>query len=198
MEAILQTVHRSPLSRILVCAPSNSAVDLIASLLHSSLKENIAIIDKAKKSVGDIMFRLNGFLRPPKTLDPQSLMEISLCIFYYYKKYFGLISIDNCKIKKEALIFLKLKNCWNSTLFCLLAYLQVPYINIIFLSALVINSLLGYLYSIGVTPKHFTHIFVDEAGEALEPETLIPIQLSNENTSIVLAGDHLQLGPIVR
>jgi helicase MOV-10 len=50
----------------------------------------------------------------------------------------------------------------------------------------------------GLPNSHFTHIFVDEAGEALEPETLIPIYLANPNTSIVLAGDHLQLGPIVR
>lgn len=67
-----------------------------------------------------------------------------------------------------------------------------------YLSYCLLILFLGYLYSLGVTPKHFTHILVDEAGEALEPETLIPIQLSNENTSIVLAGDHLQLGPIVR
>lgn len=57
---------------------------------------------------------------------------------------------------------------------------------------------IGYMHSLGVSTTHFTHIFVDEAGEALEPETLIPIQLSNAATSIVLAGDHLQLGPIVR
>ena len=50
----------------------------------------------------------------------------------------------------------------------------------------------------GVPDQHFTHIFVDEAGEALEPETLIPLFLANAKTSIVLAGDHLQLGPIVR
>jgi helicase MOV-10 len=50
----------------------------------------------------------------------------------------------------------------------------------------------------GVQENHFTHIFVDEAGEALEPEALIPLNLANKNTSIVLAGDHKQLGPIVR
>lgn len=83
MEAILQIVHRSPSARILVCAPSNNAVDLIAFLLYSRLKEDVFSIlknDKTKKSVAEIMFRLNGFLRDPKKLDPQSLMEISLCI----------------------------------------------------------------------------------------------------------------------
>eukprot|EP00434_Breviolum_minutum_P039276 symbB.v1.2.034873.t1/scaffold4340.1/size40954/4 len=48
----------------------------------------------------------------------------------------------------------------------------------------------------------FTHAIVDEAGEATEPETLVPIQLLSHsgvaNTSqIILFGDHFQLGPLV-
>ena len=39
----------------------------------------------------------------------------------------------------------------------------------------------------------FTHIFIDEAAQALECETLIPLGLADENTRIVLAGDHLQV-----
>lgn len=39
----------------------------------------------------------------------------------------------------------------------------------------------------------FTHIFIDEAAQALECETLIPLSLANEDTCIVLAGDHMQV-----
>ena len=39
----------------------------------------------------------------------------------------------------------------------------------------------------------FTHIFIDEAAQALECETLIPLGLADEKTRIVLAGDHLQV-----
>ena len=44
----------------------------------------------------------------------------------------------------------------------------------------------------------FSYVFVDEAGQALEPECLIPIcMLDKVQGMLVLAGDHLQLGPVV-
>jgi len=45
--------------------------------------------------------------------------------------------------------------------------------------------------------NHFSHIFVDESSQALEPELFIPLSLANPSTSIILAGDHKQLGPPV-
>ena len=39
----------------------------------------------------------------------------------------------------------------------------------------------------------FTHIFIDEAAQAMEAETIIPLYLAGRNTQIVLAGDHLQV-----
>jgi helicase MOV-10 len=55
----------------------------------------------------------------------------------------------------------------------------------------------GYLYSIGVAVGSFTHIIIDEAGEALEAEALIPLTLAGPSTVIILAGDPKQLGPII-
>ena len=43
----------------------------------------------------------------------------------------------------------------------------------------------------------FTHILVDEAGQALGPETLIPLSLAGPSTRVVLCGDPQQLGPLV-
>ncbi|XP_059174915.1 helicase with zinc finger domain 2-like isoform X2 [Physella acuta] len=45
--------------------------------------------------------------------------------------------------------------------------------------------------------NQFTHIFVDEAGQALECEILIPLSLASNKTCVVLTGDHQQIGPTV-
>ena len=39
----------------------------------------------------------------------------------------------------------------------------------------------------------FTHIFVDEAAQPVEPEAVMPLGLAGPETHIVLAGDHLQV-----
>uniref|UniRef100_A0A1D1YSN7 RNA helicase n=1 Tax=Anthurium amnicola TaxID=1678845 RepID=A0A1D1YSN7_9ARAE len=54
------------------------------------------------------------------------------------------------------------------------------------------------LYAEGIRRGHFTHIFLDEAGQASEPETMVPIaNLCRRETVIVLAGDPMQLGPVI-
>ncbi|XP_013417543.1 helicase with zinc finger domain 2 isoform X2 [Lingula anatina] len=44
---------------------------------------------------------------------------------------------------------------------------------------------------------HFTHILVDEGAQALECETIMPFTLADENTCMVIAGDHMQMSPKV-
>ncbi|XP_007030666.2 PREDICTED: probable RNA helicase SDE3 [Theobroma cacao] len=54
------------------------------------------------------------------------------------------------------------------------------------------------LYAEGVSRGHFSHIFLDEAGQASEPESMIPIaNLCRKETVVVLAGDPKQLGPVI-
>ncbi|GAA5996828.1 hypothetical protein JCM5350_003553 [Sporobolomyces pararoseus] len=54
------------------------------------------------------------------------------------------------------------------------------------------------LRGVGLVEGHFSHIFIDEAGQATEPEAFLPLSLAAQGTSVVLAGDPKQLGPIVR
>ncbi|XP_071133478.1 RNA helicase Mov10l1-like [Mytilus edulis] len=57
----------------------------------------------------------------------------------------------------------------------------------------------GVLYSLGIKAGHFTHVIIDEAGQATEPECLISICLIGDETGqIVLAGDPMQLGAVLR
>lgn len=52
--------------------------------------------------------------------------------------------------------------------------------------------------SLGIKRGHYSHIFIDEAGQGKEPEIMVAIKtIANEKTNIVLAGDNQQLGPVV-
>uniref|UniRef100_A0A671YW21 RNA helicase n=1 Tax=Sparus aurata TaxID=8175 RepID=A0A671YW21_SPAAU len=59
----------------------------------------------------------------------------------------------------------------------------------------------GRLVSGGMPVGHFTHVFVDEGGQAVEPECIITVagkcRVAREG-QLVLAGDPKQLGPILR
>uniref|UniRef100_A0A8C4Z8N3 RNA helicase n=1 Tax=Gadus morhua TaxID=8049 RepID=A0A8C4Z8N3_GADMO len=58
----------------------------------------------------------------------------------------------------------------------------------------------GRLVTGGIPPGHFSHVFVDEAGHAVETECIIPLAglVQPESGQVVLAGDPKQLGPILR
>lgn len=52
-----------------------------------------------------------------------------------------------------------------------------------------------YFQDLKLPKGYFTHILIDEASQMLECEALIALRLSGPNTKIVLAGDHMQMGP---
>ncbi|XP_060698542.1 RNA helicase Mov10l1 [Hemiscyllium ocellatum] len=144
LEAILQIHFTLPDSRILACAPSNSAADLLCLRLHESnlLKQ------------GD-MVRVNATCRPAE----------------YIPEIIQLYSKDGEDLWDAARCRIIISTC----------------------------STAGLFYQIGLRIGHFTHVFVDEAGQASEPECLIPMLLvSEEDGQIVLAGDPMQLGPIIK
>ena len=60
-------------------------------------------------------------------------------------------------------------------------------------SRLIITTFLTAPYLINLRVKPFTHILIDEGAQTREPETIAPLGLADDNTKIVIAGDHLQV-----
>lgn len=56
----------------------------------------------------------------------------------------------------------------------------------------------GIIFNQDIPLNHFSHLFIDEAAQVTEPESLIPITLcARGEAAIILAGDHKQLGPVI-
>ncbi|XP_067043097.1 3'-5' exoribonuclease HELZ2-like isoform X4 [Acropora muricata] len=53
------------------------------------------------------------------------------------------------------------------------------------------------LLNLQVFHGFFTHILIDEAAQALEPETLTPLVFAGPETKVVFTGDHMQMSPEV-
>ncbi|KAM9758598.1 putative helicase mov-10-B.1 [Menidia menidia] len=151
VEAINQINRATPSARILACAPSNSACDLLCERLMMRMSSNQ-------------LYRMNASSREPSTI-PNKLL-----------KYTNWDDRQGCFVFPEKEILMKY-NVIVTTLFTA-----------------------GRLVTGGFPVGHFSHIFVDEAGQAAEPECVIAFAglLRAGKGQLVLAGDPEQLGPILR
>lgn len=142
-----QIITANPESRILACAPSNSAADtLTQKLMHLA---------------PSVVFRLNALVREvkdtPTTIHPFCLINGN--------RVFAIPELE--QLAKYRIV---VSTCLSGS---------VP-------------------ASLGLKRGHFTHIFIDEAGQGKEPEVMVPIKsIAGKDTNVVLAGDNQQLGPIV-
>ena len=151
VEAIRQLVQTKPDTRILACAPSNSAADLIAERLSDLGKSQI--------------FRLNAHSRGVDHV-PRAVIGLSRITKDDGFDRFVVPPTDD-------LMKFRVVVCT-----CLSASLP---------------------HGVGVPRGHFSHIFIDEAGQATEPEVMISVKtMADPRTNVILSGDSKQLGPIVR
>lgn len=148
VEAIRQLLVQDTSSRILACAPSNSAADLIASRLT--------------------------------VLGPDTL-------FRFYAA-----SCHKDQIPDELLSYTAL----NAD-----GHFSVPLMSWLQGFRVVVTTCVSasFAYEVGMSRRHFSHIFFDEAEQATEPEVMIAIKTMTDNaTNVILSGDPKQLGPIIR
>ena len=148
IECIVQLLAKDPWAKVLACAPSNSAADLIALRLRRHFST-------------DELFR---FYAPSRFRD-QVLDDLRPFTFTN-NGHFSVPPMP--RLQKFKVI---VSTCVSASVFS----------------------------GIGMARGHFTHIFIDEAGQATEPETFISIKmLADSKTNVILSGDPKQLGPVIQ
>ncbi|XP_051890987.1 putative helicase MOV-10 isoform X2 [Pristis pectinata] len=158
VEAIKQVLHCIPTARILACAPSNSATDLLCQRIKKSIEKRH-------------IYRLNAASRSWNTV-PSDIKECSN---------------------------------WNESS----RSYEFPSKETLMQYRVIASTLItaGRLASAKFPPGHFSHVFIDEAGHAVEPESIIAIaglldpmdsETNRDGGQLVLAGDPKQLGPVLR
>ncbi|KIY47324.1 P-loop containing nucleoside triphosphate hydrolase protein [Fistulina hepatica ATCC 64428] len=150
VESILQLVCQSTGTRVMACAPSNSAADLIATRLKAALPPAAAL------------FRYYAPSRNKN--DTPDALENCICV--------SRDGLFTCPPRAQVLQYrVVVATCVSASVFA----------------------------AIDVPRGHYSHIFIDEAGQATECEVMVPIRtMAGPDTNIVLSGDPKQLGPIIR
>ncbi|EPQ53711.1 P-loop containing nucleoside triphosphate hydrolase protein [Gloeophyllum trabeum ATCC 11539] len=159
VEAIRQVLKYNPDARILACAPSNSAADLIASRLTMYGKHQLLRYYAPSRSKNDVPDDLQEFTY-------ETNVELGVGREFERNRFF---SVPPMAVLKRYKIMVS--TCVSASV----------------------------AYNVGMPRGHFTHIFIDEAGQATEPEAMISIKaMANDQTKVILSGDPKQLGPIIR
>ncbi|KAM3620780.1 uncharacterized protein V6R79_001830 [Siganus canaliculatus] len=57
------------------------------------------------------------------------------------------------------------------------------------------TTMARHFHDLNLPEGYFTHILIDEASQMLECEALMALGLAGPSTRVVLAGDHMQMGP---
>ena len=65
---------------------------------------------------------------------------------------------------------------------------------------LIISTLMtaALIVRLDLPSNYFSHIFIDEGAQAIEPEAIIPLSVATAETTVILAGDHMQVSYILK
>ncbi|KAG7085878.1 hypothetical protein E1B28_003411 [Marasmius oreades] len=148
VESIRQILDANPHARVLACAPSNSAADLIALRLLELGPE--------------LLFRAYAQSR----YEDQVPEELKPFTHRNENGHYSVRGVDDVKRFRVVVT-----TC---------------------ISASIVSG-------IKIPPGHYSHIFVDEAGQATETEVMVSVKMmADDQTNVVLCGDPKQLGPVIR
>ncbi|HEX6168585.1 MAG TPA: AAA domain-containing protein [Chitinophagaceae bacterium] len=186
IEGIIQLINNG--EKILVSAPSNTAVDNIAKGL---LQQGVKLLRVGNASKADEMIfahtpegRLNNSKQQKEIRQLRQRAEEFRRMALKYKRSFG-----KAEREQRQLLFKEVKNI-RTEIKKLQAYNEEK----LFEEADVIAGTPIGIYDAGVGHRHFHTLVLDEAGQCIEPLAWCIFPLAEK---IVLAGDHWQLPPTV-
>lgn len=169
--SIVYHLTRQNLGQVLVCAPSNIAVDQLAEKIHATGLKVVRLSAKSREAVESSIdaLTLHSMIR---TLDTPDKLDL--------KKLLRLKDETGELSSQDEKRFKSLKRATEREI------LQ---------AADVICCTCVGAGDPRLTNFRFRQILIDEATQATEPECLIPI--INGAKQVVMVGDHCQLGPVI-
>ncbi len=187
VRAIIQTIRTE--KRVLVCAPSNAAADLITEKL-SKLLVNVVRIGQPARIDEEVLQNTLDYkiAAHPNYKDIKKIRrkaEECRRMAGKYKRNFGLE-----ERKQRDMLYREAKSL-SEEADNLSFYISN---DIISKAEAITCTLVGSVYR-EIADLGFRTVFIDEAAQALEPACLIPILRCER---VVLAGDHCQLPPTVK
>lgn len=186
IEAIIQLIKNE--EKVLVSAPSNTAVDNIAKGLIQQGVKLLRVGNASKTDEAIFSHTPEGRLANSKQQKEIKQLKIRAEEFrkmaLKYKRSFG-----KAEREQRQLLFKEVKNIRNE-----IKKLQAYNEEKLFEEAEVIAGTPIGLYDAGVDHLHFKTLVLDEAGQCIEPLAWCIFPLADK---IVLAGDHWQLPPTV-
>lgn len=187
--AAIKAVIESNDEQVLVVAPSNTAVDLLSEKLTDAglnvlrIGNAVRVSERLQQLTLDNKVAAHIQSKEIKKLRKQAAEYKNMA--HKYKRSFGKAERDQRKaLFNEAHRIMK-------DVTQIEEYIADDVIS----KAQVITATLVGANHYSISKLNFKTVFIDEAGQALEPATWIPILKAQR---VILAGDHLQLPPTVK
>ncbi|MBL7895861.1 MAG: AAA family ATPase [Bacteroidia bacterium] len=187
VQAIRLTLQNE--KQVLVCAPTNTAVDLLTEKL---LEQGISVLrvgHPARISEELINSSVDGQVQNHQYYkDIKNLRKNAEEYFRMAGKYKRVFGKEDAA--QRAAFYAEAKNCIKEA-----RLLEEHVVNSLFESAQVICCTPVTSTNRGLQKKTFQTLFFDEASQALEPMVWIPLIKCNR---VIFSGDHFQLPPVVK
>lgn len=187
VQAIRVTLQNE--KQVLVCAPTNTAVDLLTEKLTEQGIKVLRVGHPARVSEELMNMTVDGQIQSSEYYkDIKNLRKNAEEYFRMAGKYKRVFGREDAQ--QRAAFYTEAKNCIKEA-----RLLEDHVVNELFNNAQVICCTPVTSTHRSLAKKTFRTLFFDEASQALEPMTWIPILKCQR---VIFSGDHFQLPPVVK